>query len=76
MKKVGCLYRISSKKQGIQNDIPLQRISCTEFIEQNEDWVLVKEYYEKGVSGFKLSEDKRDVLQEIKRDVLNKKIDI
>ena len=35
-----------------------------------------KEYIELGVSGYKLSESKRDALQDIKRDVLNKEIDI
>ena len=37
---------------------------------------LKKEYIELGVSGYKLSEKKRDVLQDIKKDVLNRKIDI
>ena len=75
-KRVGCLYRVSTKKQGEKNDIPMQRISCNEFIDKKGDWTLEKEYIELGISGYKISESKRDVLQDIKKDVINKKIDI
>ena len=37
---------------------------------------MEKEYIELGVSGYKLSESKRDVLQDIKKDVLKKEIDV
>lgn len=76
IKKVGCLYRVSTLKQVEENDIPMQRIACKNFIEAQKDWKLEKEYIELGVSGYKVSEKKRDVLQDIKKDVLNKKIDI
>jgi len=76
IKKVGCLYRVSTLKQVEENDIPMQRIACKNFIETQKDWKLEKEYIELGVSGYKVSEKKRDVLQDIKKDVLNKKIDI
>lgn len=76
-KRVGCLYRVSTLKQGEKDDIPMQKISCREFIEQkNNDWVLHKEYIELGVSGYKLSEEKRDVLKDMKNDVINKEIDV
>lgn len=75
-KRVGCLYRVSTLKQAEKNDIPMQKIACKEFINSKNDWVFVKEYLELGVSGYKLSEAKRDVLQDIKKDVLNKELDV
>lgn len=76
MKRVGCLYRVSSKRQVYENDIPVQRKACEDFIETKSNWMLEKEYIELGVSGYKLSSQKRDALQEIRNDVLNDKIDI
>lgn len=74
--RVGCLYRVSTLKQVEKNDIPMQRIACGNFIKTMERWKLEKEYIELGVSGYKLSQSKRDALQDIKRDVLDKKIDV
>lgn len=76
MKRVGCLYRVSTKKQVYENDIPVQRNACEDFIKSKSDWVFEKEYIELGVSGYKVSSKNRDALQEIKNDVLNNKIDI
>lgn len=76
MKRVGCLYRVSTKKQVYKNDIPVQRKACRKFITGKKDWKLEKEYVELGISGYKLSSTERDVLQQIKKDVLDKKIDI
>lgn len=76
IKKVGCLYRVSTLKQVEKNDIPMQRISCENFIKTQPNWKLTKEYIELGVSGYKISEAKRDALQDMKKDVQNKKIDI
>lgn len=76
MKRVGCLYRVSTKKQTYNNDIPVQKKACKRFINQKEDWVLTKEYKELGVSGYKLGEKERDVLQTIKKDVCNQEIDV
>lgn len=76
MKRVGCLYRVSTKKQTYNNDIPVQKKACKKFINLKEDWVLAKEYMELGVSGYKLGEKERDVLQTIKKDVCDKKIDV
>ena len=75
-KRARCLYRVSTLKQVEKDDIPMQRISCREFIDKREDWIRDKEYVELGVSGYKLSEQERDVLQEIKRDVLNNEFDV
>ena len=68
IKRVVALYRVSSKIQVDHDDIPMQKSACRDFIDKQEDWALVKEYYEKGVSGFKISEAKRDELQKIKKD--------
>ncbi len=76
MKRVGCLYRVSTKKQTYNNDIPVQKKACRKYINLKEDWILTKEYIELGVSGYKLSESKRDVLQTIKKDVCNNEIDV
>lgn len=67
MKRVATLYRVSTKKQSDHEDIPLQKRSCRGFIDDNSDWKLVKEYYEV-VSGFKVSADDRDVIQQAKED--------
>lgn len=76
MKRVGCLYRVSTKKQTYNNDIPVQKKACRKFIKLKEDWILHKEYMELGVSGYKLEEKNRDVLQNIKKDVEDNEIDI
>lgn len=76
-KRVACLYRVSTERQvSSDDDLPIQREACKEFIEQHSDWIFEKEYLEKGVSGFKVSIDKREKLQEIKSDVLAKKFEI
>lgn len=65
-KRVYCLYRVSTKGQVDKDDIPMQKTACHEFAERQRDWVIVKEFYEKGVSGFKVSADDRDAIQDIK----------
>ncbi len=67
MKKAYCLYRVSTKKQvdKQKNDIPMQRIACREFAKQN-DWIVEKEFMERGVSGFKVSADDRDAIHDLK----------
>ena len=33
LKRVGCLYRVSTKKQvNVEDDIPMQRNACMEYI--------------------------------------------
>ena len=75
-KRIGCLYRVSTLKQAEKNDIPMQKTACKEFIKKKRDWKFEKEYIELGVSGYKLKESERDVLQDIKKDVTDKKIDV
>lgn len=75
-KRVSCLYRVSTAKQVNGDDIPLQRIACHKYINNYPEWVLVNEYYEKGVSGFCLSVESRDVLQNVISDAKEGKFDI
>lgn len=76
MKKVGCLYRVSTKKQvSDEDDIPMQKHACNEFAKSN-GWIIVKEFFEKGISGYKLSLQERDVLQELKESALRNEFDI
>ncbi len=78
MKKAYCLYRVSTKKQydKLQDDIPMQRIACHEFVEKQDNWVISKEFYEKGVSGFKVSAKDRDVIQDLREAALNNEFDV
>ena len=77
MLRVYVLYRVSTKKQvdKQKDDIPMQKIACREFVEE-KGWVIVKEFYEKGVSGFKVSANDRDAIQELKEAALNKEFDV
>lgn len=76
MKRVLCLYRVSTVGQVDHDDIPMQKVACREFIEQNKDWVLVDEVFEKGVSGYKTRTADRDALTEIKAKATARKFDI
>lgn len=48
MKRVYCLYRVSTKGQVDKDDIPMQKTSCREFAERN-GWTILKEFQEKVV---------------------------
>ena len=74
-KRVYCLYRVSTKGQVEKDDIPMQKQRCHEFAAE-KDWVIVKEFSEKGISGFKVSAKDRDAMQEIQRDAASKQFDI
>ena len=74
-KRVYCLYRVSTKGQVEKDDIPMQKQRCHEFAAE-KDWVIVKEFSEKGISGFKVSAKDRDAIQEIQRDAASKQFDI
>jgi len=76
-KRVGCLYRVSTKKQvNVEDDIPMQRNACIEYIKKKEDWKLTKEYIEPGVSGYHKGLNERKILQEVIKDVGDKEIDV
>ena len=74
--RVCCLYRVSTLGQVEKNDIPMQKEACREFVQQHPGWKIVKEFSEKGISGFKVSAKDRDAIQEIQRDALQNKFDI
>lgn len=76
IKTVYCLYRVSTKNQVDENDIPMQRLACHEFVSQNPGWFIRREFYERGVSGYKVSADDRDQLQELKACALRKEFDV
>ena len=61
-KRVYTLYRVSTIGQVEKDDIPMQKEACHEFAER-QGWEIVKEFSEKGVSGFKKSAKERDQLQ-------------
>ena len=74
--KVYTLYRVSTKKQVNTseehgNDIPMQRGACHDFVKNMQDWEIVKEYEEKGVSGFKVSAKDRDAIIDLQEAALN-----
>lgn len=77
MKRVVTLYRVSTKGQvDKQDDIPMQRRECMDFIDRQKDWQFTAEFMEKGVSGYKVSVSKRDAIQEIRALAEKKKFDI
>ena len=76
IKRVYCLYRVSTLGQVEKDDIPMQKQFCREFVQQQTGWEIVKEFSEKGVSGFKVSAKDRDAIQEIQRDALQNKFDV
>lgn len=76
IKRVCCLYRVSTVGQVEKDDIPMQKQVCREFCERQDGWKIVKEFSEKGISGFKVSAKDRDAIQELQRMALNGEFDI
>ena len=75
-KRVVCLYRVSTKQQVTEDNIPMQRNACLDFISRKADWKCVNEYCEKGVSGFKIKAENREVLEQLKADATKNKFDV
>lgn len=75
-KRVVCLYRVSTVGQVEKDDIPMQKQYCREFCRGQSGWEIVKEFSEKGVSGFKVSAKDRDAIQEIQKMALKGEFDI
>ena len=73
--RVYCLYRVSTKGQVDHNDIPLQKQECHEFVKRM-GWTICKEFYEKGISGYKISANNRDAIQDLKIAAEKKEFDI
>lgn len=77
MKRVLCLYRVSTKQQvNAEDDIPVQRRECMDFINRMPDWEFLDERLEKGVSGFKVSANKRDAILEIRQMAERKEFEV
>lgn len=77
MKRVLCLYRVSTKGQVDKtDDIPMQRRECLAFIDRMDDWVFYDKRMEKGVSGYKVSANDRDAIVEIRALAEKKKFDV
>lgn len=76
-KRVWALYRVSTRGQvNTDDDIPMQKNACKAFIQSNRDWQLDRELYERGISGWKNTTDKRDELLTIKKAAENNHFDI
>jgi len=58
-----------------ENDISMQRTACYEFADRNH-WKITNEFYEKGISGFKVSAAKRDSIQNLKIAAEKREFDI
>lgn len=76
MKRVICLYRVSTVGQVDHDDIPMQKIACRDYAATHPDWEIVDEISEKGVSGYKVSTNARDAIIEIKRRAVAKEFDV
>lgn len=78
MKRVYALYRVSTAKQVdvTKDDIPMQKIACHEFSERQKDWEIIKEFEEKGISGFKVSAENRDAIQDLKESAMKHEFDV
>ena len=81
MKRVYTLYRVSTKKQvnvsdNHENDIPMQRGACQDFVKYRTDWKIIKEFEEKGVSGFKVSAKDRDAILDLQEAAVKKEFDV
>jgi len=73
--RVYALYRVSTLGQVEKDDIPMQRQCCHEFAGR-QGWNIIREFSEKGVSGYKVSAKDRDAIREIQRDALAGRFDI
>jgi site-specific DNA recombinase len=77
MKRVWCLYRVSTKQQvNTDDDIPMQKIACHNYAKLKGDWEITNELFEKGISGWSKSADERDALNTIRAAAVNKEFDI
>ena len=78
MKRVYTLYRVSTTRQVdvVKDDIPMQRIACREFADRFPDWEIVKEFEEKGVSGYKVSAKNRDAIIDLREAAERKEFDV
>jgi site-specific DNA recombinase len=77
MKRVWCLYRVSTKGQvSADEDIPMQKNACSDFVNKQRDWQITNELFELGVSGWKKTANERDALNEIREAAVNREFDV
>jgi site-specific DNA recombinase len=77
MKRVWNLYRVSTKGQvNVDEDIPMQKNACYEFVSKQKDWEVTNELYERGVSGWSKKATERDALNEIREAAVNREFDV
>jgi DNA invertase Pin-like site-specific DNA recombinase len=76
LKRVICLYRVSTVGQVDHDDIPMQKLACREYAATHPDWEIVDEISEKGVSGYKVSTNARDAIVEIKKRAVLHQFDV
>lgn len=74
-KRVFALYRVSTLKQVEKDDIPMQQQACKAFC-QRMGWTMIREYKEKGVSGYKKSAQERDAIKDLRAAAERKEFDI
>jgi DNA invertase Pin-like site-specific DNA recombinase len=79
-KRVYILYRASTmaqvEKSDDKLDIPQQKHACREFVKTHPGWEIAREIYENGVSGYKVSAEKRDGILTMKKDALAGKFEV
>lgn len=76
IKRVYCLYRVSTKGQVDHDDIPVQRKAAHDYVDSRKNWQIIREETELGVSGSKVSAAKRDVIQDFLEDAKQGKFDV
>lgn len=76
IKRVYCLYRVSTKGQVDHDDIPVQKKAAHDYVNARKDWQIIREEKELGVSGSKVSAAKRDILQDYLEDARQGKFDV
>jgi DNA invertase Pin-like site-specific DNA recombinase len=77
MKRVWCLYRVSTKGQvSADEDIPMQKNACYEFVSKQKGWKVTNELFELGVSGWKKKANERDALNDIREAAVNREFDV
>lgn len=73
-KRVINLYRVSTERQGADDDIPVQKSECRRYAEAN-GWEVVEEITEK-LSGYNTPIEERESLYKIRDMAVNGQIDI
>lgn len=75
--RVWCLYRVSAKKQvSTDDDIPMQKSACREFVNTKSNWEITNELYEKGVSGWSKKAVDRGEMNLIRAGAIKKEFDV